>query len=103
MTAALVGSLVLRYWVVATLGHRWTTRVVCLAGVPLIAEGPYRWLRHPNYLAVAVEIVALPLIHTAWWTAGLVSLVNAALLRVRIRVEERALRRYGCDQSERSR
>jgi methyltransferase len=81
----------LRYWVIGTLGHRWTTRVICLPGEPLITTGPYRALRHPNYVAVAAEIVALPLVHSAWLTASLFSFANAWVLRARIRVEEEGL------------
>ena len=91
----LVAAFALRYWVIATLGERWTTRILCLPGVPPVDRGPYRWLRHPNYLAVAVEIAALPLVHTAWWSAAAFSLANAAVLRVRIRAEEEALARIG--------
>jgi methyltransferase len=60
-------------------------------GLPLVSAGPYRWLRHPNYLAVALEVAALPLVHTAWLTAVLFTVANAAVLSVRIRVEDRAL------------
>jgi methyltransferase len=81
----------LRWWVIATLGERWTTRVVVLPGAAPVTRGPYRFLRHPNYLAVAVEVAALPLVHTAWLTAALASLAGAALLRVRIAAEEAAL------------
>ncbi|ORV41255.1 hypothetical protein AWC02_17725 [Mycolicibacter engbaekii] len=84
-------SQVLRWWCVATLGRRWNTRVIVLDGVPLVHRGPYRWLHHPNYVAVVLEGVALPLIHTAWLTALLFTLANAALLRVRIRLENSAL------------
>jgi methyltransferase len=59
--------------------------------VPPVVGGPYRWIRHPNYLAVCTEIAALPLVHTAWLTAVVFSVLNAALLRVRIGAEERAL------------
>lgn len=91
-TLALVAAtMALRWWVIATLGERWTTRVWVLPGAPLVAAGPYRWLRHPNYLAVAVEVVALPLVHTAWWTAAVFGLGNLWLLAHRIRVEDRAL------------
>lgn len=93
MVAALAGAAALRLWVISSLGERWTTRVICLPDEPLVAEGPYRWLRHPNYVAVAVEIVALPMVHTAWLTALVFSLANAALLGVRIRTEEEGLRR----------
>jgi methyltransferase len=97
----LAGSMGLRWWVIATLGERWTTRVVCLPGAPPVAGGPYRWLRHPNYLAVVVEIAALPLVHGAWITALAASLADAALLRVRIAAEERALAAAGGGWSER--
>ncbi len=90
----LVLTMALRYWAIATLGKRWTTRVVCVPGLPVITGGPYRWLRHPNYLAVVMEVLALPLVHTAWMTATLFSLANLALLRARIAVEEAALDRY---------
>ncbi|MFL6259858.1 MAG: isoprenylcysteine carboxyl methyltransferase family protein [Thermoanaerobaculia bacterium] len=83
----------LRYWVISTLAGRWTTRIVVLPGAPPIMGGPYRFLRHPNYLAVITEILALPLVHTAWLTAAVFSILNGLLLRVRIRAEEEALAR----------
>lgn len=83
----------LRWWVIATLDGRWTTRIVCLPGVAPVTGGPYRLLRHPNYLAVIVEMFALPLVHTAWLTAVIFSALNAVILRVRIRAEEEALSR----------
>ncbi len=83
----------LRWWVISTLHGRWTTRIVCLPGVEPVTGGPYRFLRHPNYLAVIVEMFALPLIHTAWLTAVIFSALNAVILRVRIRAEEEALSR----------
>lgn len=94
MLVALAMSMALRYWVIVTLGRRWTTRVYCLPGEPLIRSGPFRYLRHPNYLAVAVEIAALPMVHTAWVTALVFSLANSLLLARRIRVEEEGLRRF---------
>lgn len=81
----------LRYWSIATLGPRWNTRVVVWPGVDPVTRGPYRLVRHPNYLAVIAEIVCLPLVHGAWRTALFFTVANAALLFVRIRVEERAL------------
>jgi methyltransferase len=81
----------LRWWAVASLRGRWTTRVVVLPGAAPETGGPYRWLRHPNYLAVVVEVACLPLAWGSWRTALLFSLANALLLRVRIGVEERAL------------
>jgi len=93
MLLLVLASAALRWWVIATLDGRWTTRVVCLPGVAPVTGGPYRFLRHPNYLAVIVEMFALPLIHTAWLTAVVFSALNAAVLKVRIRTEEDALSR----------
>lgn len=81
----------LRYWAIGTLGARWNTRIVVLPGAPPVTGGPFRFLRHPNYLAVILEIACLPLLHGAWLTAVVFSLANAALLRVRIAAEEKAL------------
>ncbi|HPG25148.1 MAG TPA: isoprenylcysteine carboxylmethyltransferase family protein [Myxococcota bacterium] len=81
----------LRYWAIATLGDRWNVRVIAVPGRPVVTGGPYRWLRHPNYVAVVVEGFALPLVHGAWLTAIVFSFLNAWLLRVRIEVEERVL------------
>jgi len=91
--AVLVAALVLRWWVLSTLGDRWTTRVMVLPEEQLITDGPYRWLRHPNYLAVVLEIVAIPMLHSAWLTAVVFSLANLLVLRARIGVEDRALGR----------
>lgn len=91
--ALFLAAFALRYWVISTLGERWTTRIVVLPGVPPITGGPYRWLRHPNYLAVVLEIASLPLVHTAWLTALVFSLLDGILLRVRIRAEEEGLSR----------
>jgi methyltransferase len=87
----LICALSLRWWTLATLGRRWTTRVLVLPGEELVSSGPYRWLRHPNYLVVILEIVAIPMVHTAWLTAVVFSFLNLLLLRERIRVEESAL------------
>lgn len=81
----------LRYWAIATLGPRWNVRVIVVPGEPPVTSGPYRFLRHPNYLAVVIEMAAIPLVHGAWLTALVFSLANALLLRVRIRAEEAAL------------
>jgi methyltransferase len=91
MLVLLALAVALRWWVIATLGERWTTRILFLPGASPITGGPYRFLRHPNYLAVAAEIAALPLVHTAWVTALVFSALDAWLLRVRIRAEEAAL------------
>ncbi|MBP7146394.1 MAG: hypothetical protein KBD01_02530 [Acidobacteria bacterium] len=81
----------LRFSAIWTLGPRWTARVVTVPGEAPVARGPYRFLRHPNYLGIILEIVSLPLIHGAWITAVLASAANGALLVRRIRIEERAL------------
>lgn len=101
MFLAVVGTMALRYWAIASLGDRWTTRVFVVPGEPPVAKGPYRWLRHPNYLAVIVEVAALPLVHTAWWTAIAFSVGNALVLRTRIRVEEEALAAHSDYQGDR--
>jgi methyltransferase len=91
MLALVVLAQALRWWCITTLGKRWSTRVVVVPGLPLVTGGPYRWLRHPNYVAVVVEGFALPLVHSAWLTALVFTLANAALLRIRIGVEDAAL------------
>ncbi|MEQ8333267.1 isoprenylcysteine carboxylmethyltransferase family protein [Nisaea sp.] len=80
-----------RVWIIASLGPYWTTRIVTLPDAPLIRRGPYRFLRHPNYLLVAVEIPLLPLAFGAWDIAALFGAANLALLAYRIRVEEAVL------------
>ncbi|MFB4265545.1 isoprenylcysteine carboxyl methyltransferase family protein [Nonomuraea sp. GTA35] len=91
MLAVVVLAQGLRWWCIRTLGHQWNTRVVVVPGLPLVHRGPYRWLRHPNYVAVVAEGIALPLVHTAWVTALVFTITNAALLAVRVRVENAAL------------
>lgn len=81
----------LRWWAIRTLGDRWSTRVIVVPGEPPVTGGPYRFLRHPNYLAVVLEVACLPLAWGLWRLALLVSAVNALILVVRIRDEERAL------------
>jgi methyltransferase len=80
-----------RLWIVATLGPYWTTRIITLPGAPLIRRGPYRFLRHPNYLVVIGEIALLPLAFGAWRIALVFSLLNLALLAWRRRIEDAAL------------
>lgn len=83
-----------RYWVIASLGRQWNTRVIVVPGLGRVRRGPYRfsWLRHPNYVIVAVEGIALPLVQSAWITAIAFTLLNAILLlRFRIPTESRAL------------
>jgi methyltransferase len=91
MFVLVLASQGLRWWCISTLGPRWNTRVIVVPGLPLVGSGPYRWLRHPNYVAVAVEGLALPLVHSAWITAAVFTVPNAVLLAVRIRVEDTAL------------
>jgi len=81
----------IRWWVVATLGARWSTRIIVVPGAAPVTGGPFRLLRHPNYLAVMLEAFAVPLIHGAWLSALVFSAADAALLAVRIPAEERAL------------
>ena len=80
-----------RLWVIASLGRFWTTRIVTLPGARLVRSGPYRLCRHPNYLIVAGEIALLPLAFGAWGLALVFSLLNAAILTWRIRIEAAAL------------
>jgi len=95
MLAVVVASQALRWWCIATLGRQWNTRVIVVPGLRAVHGGPYRWMRHPNYVAVVLEGFALPLVHTAWVTALVFTVLNALLLRVRIRVENDALRQLG--------
>ena len=86
-----IGCQGLRWWCIATLGRRWNTRVIVVPGLEPIRRGPYQWLAHPNYVAVVTEGLALPLVHTAWITAIAFTVLNAMLLRTRIRCENAAL------------
>lgn len=82
----------LRYWAIGSLGHYWNTRILVIPGAPLVRKGPYRFISHPNYVAVALELACAPLMFGAWLTALLASVLNAILLlRVRIPTEEEAL------------
>jgi methyltransferase len=89
--ALFLGGQALRYLAILSLDERWTTRVMILPGAPLITSGPYKFLPHPNYAAVVLEIFAGPLVFGAWITASVFTLLNACVLLVRIRAEERAL------------
>ncbi|MGI4896146.1 MAG: isoprenylcysteine carboxyl methyltransferase family protein [Janthinobacterium lividum] len=92
MLALVLGSHALRWWCITTLGPRWNTRVIIVPGLSPIASGPYRLLRHPNYVAVVLEGFALPLVHSCWGTALGFTLLNAVLLLgFRIPAENRAL------------
>jgi methyltransferase len=83
----------LRAWVIATLGPRWTTRIIVLPGAPLVASGPYRFVSHPNYCIVAAEIMVLPLVFGLLWYGVVFSVLNAVVLWIRIRAEAAALGR----------
>lgn len=92
MLAVVVAAQALRWWCIRTLGPQWNTRIVVVPGATRVDGGPYRLFPHPNYVAVVAEGVALPLVHTAWVTALVFTVLNAGLLRVRIRTENQALR-----------
>jgi len=81
----------LRYSAVVTLGQYWNTRIIVMPDTPPVTRGLYRWIRHPNYVAVAIEIVALPMVRGCWITAIVFTIANALILRVRIPAEESAL------------
>jgi methyltransferase len=100
MLVLVVAAQALRFWTIASLGPCWNVRVIAVPGLPVVTHGPYRWLSHPNYLAVAIEGFAVPLIHGAWLTALVFSAANAVLLVLRIRCEERALTEH-CHYVER--
>jgi methyltransferase len=85
------GAQALRYWAIWTLGERWNTRIIVIPGAMPVTGGPYRFLRHPNYVAVMIEIAAIPLIRANWYTAVGFSIANAMLMAVRIPAEERAM------------
>lgn len=90
---ALFGVLqLLRVWVLSVLGPRWTTRIIVLPGAPLVARGPFRWISHPNYSVVIAEIAVLPLAFGLVWIALVWTLLNAAMLYVRVGAEARALK-----------
>lgn len=91
MLAIVAATQVLRWWCITTLGHQWNTRVVVVPGAERVTGGPYRFIPHPNYVVVVVEGIALPLVHSAWLTAIAFTVLNAALLRTRLKVENNAL------------
>jgi methyltransferase len=91
--ALLVGATAIRIWTLRTLGRAWNVRVLVPAASEVVIDGPYRWIRHPNYLVVIVELASLPLLHTAWLSAIGLSLFNGVVLWRRIRTEEEALAR----------
>jgi len=92
---AFIGLQALRWWVLATLGPRWTTRIIVLPSAPRVVDGPYRYVAHPNYLVVAAEIALLPLTLHLPLLALIFSVLNAAMLAIRIRAESHALTAIG--------
>jgi methyltransferase len=86
-----IASQALRWWCISTLGKRWNTLVVIIPGKPVCKTGPYRWFKHPNYVAVVIEGFALPMVGSAWRTAVIFSLLNVAVLKTRLRSENAAL------------
>lgn len=94
-----IAILGVRIWVMASLGRYWTTRIVTIPGASLVRKGPYRFLRHPNYAVVAAEIFVAPLIFGAWWIAIVFSVLNGALLYLRIEREDAVLARRRQDSS----
>ncbi|UUU26412.1 isoprenylcysteine carboxyl methyltransferase family protein [Streptomyces sp. DSM 40750] len=91
MLALVAASQALRWWCIATLGRQWNTRVIVVPGAARVTGGPYRWIPHPNYVAVVAEGLALPLVHSAWVTAVVFTALNGFLLATRIRTEDAAL------------
>ncbi|PIM66984.1 hypothetical protein CTU88_38875 [Streptomyces sp. JV178] len=91
MLAVVAASQALRWWCINTLGRQWNTRVIVVPGAARVADGPYRWIPHPNYVAVVAEGLALPLVHSAWVTAIAFTTLNGFLLATRIRTEDAAL------------
>lgn len=90
-----LGLQALRWWCIGTLGRFWNTKVLVVPGTAPVRRGPYRWVRHPNYLVVAVEVALLPALCGCWWTAAVFGALNPLLLLLRIRQEDAALRWAG--------
>lgn len=86
-----IGSQALRWWCIQTLGRRWNTLVVIIPGMPAIHDGPYKWLKHPNYVAVVIEGLALPMVGFAWRTALIFTVLNIFVLTARLKSENTAL------------
>ncbi|KAF1679885.1 isoprenylcysteine carboxyl methyltransferase family protein [Bacillus sp. SKDU12] len=84
-----------RYWALCSLGSYWNTKILVVPGAELVKKGPYKWMKHPNYTVVILEIVLIPLLYQAYVTMCLFSILNAAMLTVRIRTEDKALEEYG--------
>ena len=90
--AVFIITQLLRYWAIASLGKYWNTRILVVPGVNLVSKGPYKYIKHPNYLAVIIEIAVIPLIFSCYITAIVFSILNLVTLRRRITIEENALK-----------
>lgn len=90
--ALFAGAQILRYWAITSLGVFWNTRILVLPNSGLVAAGPYKYFRHPNYIAVIAEIAVIPLIFSCYWTAVIFTTANLIVLRRRVRIEESALK-----------
>ncbi|QIW80388.1 isoprenylcysteine carboxyl methyltransferase family protein [Bacillus tequilensis] len=94
IAAAIVTVQAVRYWALCSLGSYWNTKILVVPGAELVKKGPYRWMKHPNYTVVILEFLLIPLLYHAYMTMCLFSILNAVLLTVRIRTEEKALEEY---------
>lgn len=92
LSPILIFAQFIRYWSIFTLGPFWNTKIIVLPNAVVKVKGPYQYIRHPNYVAVAIEIALIPLLYQAIWTAIVFSLINGIILSIRIREEERALK-----------
>jgi len=99
MLGVALSAQALRWWCIRSLGPHWNPRVIIVPGSKRITTGPYRWLKHPNYIAVALEGIALPMVHFCWITAIGFTIANAFLMAVRIRCENDALRQLDGHES----
>jgi methyltransferase len=91
MFSLAIGSQALRWWCISTLGRRWNTLVVIIPGIPAVSAGPYKWMKHPNYVAVVIEGIALPMVGFAWRTAICFTILNTFVLTARLKSENVAL------------
>ncbi|MEC1548673.1 isoprenylcysteine carboxyl methyltransferase family protein [Bacillus rugosus] len=94
IAAAILCVQAVRYWALCSLGAYWNTKILVVPGAELVKKGPYKWIKHPNYTVVILEILLIPLLYQAYVTMCLFSIVNAVLLTVRIRTEDKALEEY---------
>ncbi|MED2968441.1 hypothetical protein ES066_01485 [Bacillus subtilis] len=94
IAAVILSVQIVRYWALCSLGAYWNTKILVVPGVELVKKGPYKWMKHPNYAVVILEILLIPLLYQAYVTMCLFSIFNAVLLSVRIRAEDKALQEY---------